>query len=229
MRASFVLFSPTQGFVEITIKDLESLLHTEVSRLWSKGLISMSADSKASFDSETNRLTKLGMYLKVNDCIERQVDPDGKGCQRSYTWKVVDLIYSQPLGLDDLQIGIEYGVYVRQRGAVLPFKLIKVCLHSRTYTFVSLTGEVGNVEINAKNLPSIYAKDTNNHADVHALLVECSRKGRNDGHTRQELLMRAVEQEKFILDVGNCHIVEAIGKTLEFLLLVSFAMQIYLR
>ena len=189
----------------------------------------MSADSKASFDSETNRLTKLGMYLKVNDCIERQVDADGKECRRSFTWKVVDLVYSQPLRLNDLQTGTEYGVYVRQKGAVLPFKLIKVCLHSRTYTFVSLTGEVANLEINAKNLPSIYAKDINHHADVHALLVECTRKGRDGRHTRQELLMRAVEQEKFILDVGNCHVVEAIGRTLEFPLFAVFAMENHLR
>lgn len=214
MRHCFALFtSPTQGFVEITIKDLESILHAEVSRLWSKGLISVSADSKASFDSETNRLTKLGMYLKVNDCIERKIDENGKPTSDTYTWKVVDLIYSEPLGLDDLQIGVEYGVYVRQRGAVLPFKLIKVCLHSRTYTFVSMTGELGNMEINAKNLPSIYGKDVNNHADVHALLVECTRKRKNRLHLRQELLMSTVEAEKFILDVGNCHVVEAIGKT----------------
>ena len=221
----FLYTSPTQGFVEITIKDLESLLHSEVSRLWSKGLISISADSKASFDSETNRLTKLGMYLKINDCIERQVDEDGKPSSYTCTWKVVDTVYAQPLGLDDLQIGIEYGVYVRQRGAVLPFKLIKVCLHSRAYTFESMTPGLGNLEINAKNLPSIYAKEIQNHADVHALLVECTKKGRSGAYVRQELLMRSIEGEKFILDVGNCHVVEAIGKTSEYLFVSGSALE----
>ena len=184
----------------------------------------MSADSKAKFDSETNRLTKLGMHLKVNDCIGRHIDEEGKPSRRSYTWKVVQLIYAQPLGLDDLQIGNEYGVYLRDQASVLPFKLIKVCLQSRNYTFQSQSGHVGSLEINAKNLPSVYSKETNSHADVHALLVECTKKGNDGTKMRQELLMTAVKAEKFTLDVGNCHVVEAIGKISVFLFVSRLTM-----
>jgi hypothetical protein len=206
---------PTQGFVEITIKDLESLLHTEVSRLWSKGLLSVCSESKARFDSTTQRLVKLGKHLKVGDSVIRKVDEHGNTSRRQYTWKVFDLIYSQPLGLDDLQIHQEYAVYVRQENAVLPFELKSVCLQSRIYHFRSLTNGVADLEVNDRNLPSIYAKDTENHGDVHTVAVECT-KPRVDGSVlRQELLMKDIRNEQFILDTGNCHVIEAIGKSIQ--------------
>ena len=205
------LFRPTQGFVEITIKDLESLLHTEVSRLWSKGLLSVCSESKARFDSLTHRLVKLGRHLKVNDVILRTIDVEGRDCSSRHSWKVIHLIYSQPLGLDDLQIQNEYAVYVRQENAVLPFKLRSVCLKSKTYTFESLTDGVANLHVNVRNLPSIYAKDTESHSDVHGVAVECM-KPRGDGsRMRQELLMKDIKDNHFILDIGNCHVIEAIG------------------
>jgi len=58
---------PTQGFVEITIKDLECMLHVEVSRLWSRGVITVYTDSKAQYDLATNSLTKFGTSLKDDD------------------------------------------------------------------------------------------------------------------------------------------------------------------
>lgn len=207
-------YRPTQGFVEITIKDLESLLHTEVSRLWSKGLLSVCSESKAKFDSKSQHLVKLGKHLKVKDEILRKKDQNGVTSIRHHTWKIVHLIYSQPLGLDDLQIQQDYGVYMRQENAVLPFKLLSVCLESKTYTFKSLTDGVENLEVNSRNLPSIYAKDTRNHGDVYAVVVECT-KPRADGSVmREELLMQEMRNDHFILDTGNCHVIEAIGTSL---------------
>ncbi|CAB9528137.1 expressed unknown protein [Seminavis robusta] len=205
---------PTQGFVEITIKDLESLLHSEVSRLWSKGIISVHADSKAKFDSDSNRLTKLGKHLKVNDIILRNVDENGVPCRREVRWKVVHLIYSQPLGLDDLRIDKEYGVYVRQENTVLPFKLVHVCLESKMYKFESLM-DGKRLEVDPRNLPSIYPKDTEMHADVYAIALECSVIGKEGFKARQELLMKTISDRKFTLDVGNTHVIEAIGKSHE--------------
>ena len=60
---------PTQGFVKITIKDLESMLHVEVSRLWSRGIIQLFTGSRVQYDRATNSLTKYGEYLKVGDLI----------------------------------------------------------------------------------------------------------------------------------------------------------------
>ena len=203
---------PTQGFVEITIKDLESLLHTEVSRLWSKGLLSVCSESKAKFDSVSQRLAKLGKHLKVNDVIRRANAEGAKEGHKS--WKVVHMIYSQPLGLDDLQIQQEYRVYVRQENAVLPFKLQCVCLESKVYTFKSLTDGVADLEVHVRNLPSIYAKDTESHADPHAVVVECTKVCEHGTVVREELLMKDIADENFILDTGNSHVFEAIGTCL---------------
>lgn len=205
------IFRPTQGFVEITIKDLESLLHSEVSRLWSKGLLSVCSESKAKFDSGSQRLVKLGRHLKANDVFLRMRDQNNVVSNRYQSWRVVHLIYSQPLGLDDLQIQQEYGVYVRQENAVLPFKLQSVCLASKTYSFTSLTDGVADLEVNVRNLPSIYVKDTESHADVHAVAIECTRSGKDGFAVRHELLMKDIQDENFILDMGNSHVIEAIG------------------
>ena len=183
-----------------------------MSRLWSKGIISVFADSKAQFDSDTNRLTKLGQHLKVNDIILRDIDENGAPSRKQCSWKVVRLIYSQPLGLDSLRIEQEYGVYLRQENAVLPFKLVHVCLSSKTYHFQSLSDGVGNLEVDSRNLPSIYRRDTETHADVYAVAVECTFFGKDGCRLQQELLMKSISDEKFTLDVGNCHVIEAIGK-----------------
>jgi hypothetical protein len=205
---------PAQGFVEITIKDLENLLHAEVSRLWSKGLLSVFADSKAKFDSDTNVITKYGRHLKVDDLILRRMDENGKPSNRRYTWKVVDLVYSHPLGLDDLQVDQEYGVFIRHENAVLPFKLVQVCLESKMYTFQALRAGVRGLRANARNLPSIYEKGTRRHAGVRAVIIECAKKDNNGNHLLDEMLMEEIEDEKFTLDVGHCHVIEAIGKFL---------------
>jgi hypothetical protein len=183
-----------------------------VSRLWSKGIISVFADAKAKFDSDSNRLVKLGQHLKVNDVILRAVDENGAPSTTKHSWKVVRLIYSQSLGLDNLRIDQEYGVYFRQENAVLPFKLVQVCLESKIYHFESLTDGIKNLEVDSRNLPSIYRQDTETHADVYAIAVECIMTGRDGYQVQQELLMKSISDEKFTLDVGNCHIIEAIGK-----------------
>lgn len=203
---------PSQGFVEITIKNLESILHMEVSRLWSKGLISVFADAKTKFDSDANQIIKLGKYLKIDDLILRSVDENGRSSRKQYTWRVSGLVYSQPLGLDEIKVGEEYAVYVREESALLPFKFIKCCLKTKTYTFVSLTEGTRHLEVNTRNLPSIYTKDTKQHAVIHAVALKCTKKSTDGGQFIEELLMSSIQDEKFTLDVGNSHVIEAIGK-----------------
>jgi hypothetical protein len=69
---------PTQGFVEITIKDLENMLHVEVSKMWSKGLVQVHTDSKSMYDHKSNSLVKLGEHLKIDDTILRRVNEEGQ-------------------------------------------------------------------------------------------------------------------------------------------------------
>jgi hypothetical protein len=130
-NSQYSFHRPSQGFVEITIKDLENMLHTEVSRLWSKGVINVFTDSRAVYDPVTNSLTKFGENLKVDDLLVRRVNEDGNRCSEKHSWKVAELVYTRSLGIDDLKVGEEYGVYIRFEQAVLPFKLVGVDLDKK--------------------------------------------------------------------------------------------------
>jgi hypothetical protein len=187
------------------------MLHVEISKLWSKGVIQCYTDSKAQYDHITNNLTKEGSALKLEDLILRRVNPNGSPSTEYYSWKIADLIYTQALGLDDLRVGEEYGVYVRLENAVHPFKLTGVDLESRTYTFKALKAGVEDLKATAHNLPSVYPKGTTRHADVSKVVVECVQKGSSGGYVRDELPMKVIRKEKFTLDIGHTHVVECIG------------------
>lgn len=202
---------PTQGFVEITIKDLECMLHVGVSRLWSKGVIEVFTDSKAQYDVNSNSLTKAGEQLKIGDEILRRVDPDGNPSREYYRWIVRELVYITPLGLDDLRVGEEYVVYVQKEKAVLPFKLEQVDLSSRSYFFKALKKKVADLRADAHNLPSIYPKGTKRHADVSTVVFECAAKGESGLNHCDKFLMNDIREERFTLDIGHTHVVECIG------------------
>jgi hypothetical protein len=207
------LLRPLQGFVEITIKDLENILHVEVSRLWSKGLISIFTDSRSQFDPALNALTKYGENLKVDDVVVYKIDTNGLPCQESFSWKVIDLVYTKVLDVNDLKVGVEYGVYNQLEEAVLPFTLKGVNLETKMYHFVSAQADMDDIRVSVNDLPSIYAGGTGMkaHADIHKVVLECLRPNRNGKHHRMELHMSCVKREKFTLDVGNAHVIEAIG------------------
>jgi hypothetical protein len=149
--------------------------------------------------------------LKADDKVLRRVDPNGNPCKQHYSWKIADLIYTQALGLDDLKVGCEYGVYIRLKNAVFPFKLTGVDLQTRTYSFKSLKKNIEDLKATAQNLPSVYRKGTTRHAEVDKIVVECVQKGSSAGSVREELPMKRVKKEKFTLDIGHTHIVESIG------------------
>jgi hypothetical protein len=202
-----------QGFVEITIKDLENILHVEVSRLWSKGLISIFTDSRSQFDPTLNALTKSGENLKVDDIILYKFDPSGLPCHKEYPWKVVELSYSKVLDINDLKVGVEYGVYYRLDEAVLPFKLKSVNLDTKMYHFTSTIDGVDDIYANINDLPSIYPAGSgiNAHADVHKVVLECIKPNHKRQFKHIELHMSCIKGEKFTLDVGRTHVIEAIG------------------
>ena len=204
---------PSQGFVEITIKDLENVLHVEISRFWSKGLISVFTDSRSQFDPATNSLTKLGENLKVGDVILKKLDCDGNPCTQNRSWMVVELVYTKLLGVDDLKVGGEYGVYYRPEQSVFPFKLIEVDLDTKTYHFQSPFAGVEDLLVSVHDLPSVYPAGTgmNAHADVHKVVAESMEQNGKGSCSRVEMLMDGIKKRKFTLDVGNTHVIEAIG------------------
>jgi hypothetical protein len=203
---------PLQGFVEITIKDLENMLHVEMSKMWAKGLIEVHTDSRSQYDHVSNSLIKFGEHLKVNDGVFRRVDENGTRVNKYHSWKVVDLIFTQALSISDLVVGTEYGIYVRLENAVLPFKLTGVDLESKTYTFKALEAGKEDLKAIAASLPSVYPKGVTRHAAVEKVVVESVVKGRNGGYAREELLMKVIKSEKFTMDVGHTHVVQATGK-----------------
>lgn len=91
---------PGQGFVEITIKNLEDVLQIEVNRLASVGLLAQQSQSKMKYDPVTRNLSKLGCHLKAGDLVLRRVSPelqpmtDDSDC----VWKVASLDYAEPIG-----------------------------------------------------------------------------------------------------------------------------------
>ena len=202
---------PTQGFVEITIKDLENMLHVEVSRLWSKGVIQCFTESRAKYDLASNSLVKQGEALKPDDLILRRVNPNGGRSNEQYSWKVAKLIFTEPLRLEDLVIGQEYGVYIQLKNAVLPFRLTGIDLETNTYSFKALKDGIENIQTNAGSLPSVYPKGTTRHADVSKVVVECVQKGESGGYSQEELTMKVIRKEKFTMDIGHTHVIECIG------------------
>ena len=126
------------------------MLHIEVSRLWSKGLISVFTESKASYDVESNSVTKLGKTLKKGDFILRRVDAEGRRANEDHSWEVTHVKFTESLTVDKLVLGGNYGIYVRNIQAIVPFRLVGINLDSQTYDFRSL--EEGVADISAVGL-----------------------------------------------------------------------------
>lgn len=202
---------PVQGFVEVTIKDLENMLHVEVSKMWSKGLIMVHSDSRSMYDPASNSIAKLGEHLKVEDIILRRMNEEGRKVNAYHSWKVVDVQYTDSLSVSDLKIGEEYVIYVRLHHDLLPYKLMAIDLTTETYTFMSLLSDKPDVKVTAATLPYVYPKGTLKHSEAKTLIVESVKKGSGGGYVRESLPMNAIKTEKFTLDVGHTHVVEAIG------------------
>jgi hypothetical protein len=192
---------------------LENILHVEVSRFWSKGLISVFTDCRSQFDPCTNALTKSGENLKVGDIVLHKLDSNGLLCPEDRPWRVVELLYTKLLDINDLKVGDEYGVYYRPEHVVLPFKLSAVDLRTKLYQFQSMHAGVEDLSFSVHDLPSIYPAGTGlkAHADVHKVVLESVDANPRGEHHRIELPMSCIKEEKFTLDVGNSHVIEAIG------------------
>jgi hypothetical protein len=98
-----------------------------------------------------------------------------------------------------------------------------LCLHGlaltfyscslKLYTFRSHSKDKSKLCVNAKNLPSIYPPGTTTKA--HAGVCEIAFEGlgnRQEGELpKQTVPFDPIENVNFTLDLGNTHVVEAIG------------------
>jgi hypothetical protein len=153
----------------------------------------------------------MGQHLKVEDQIIRRIDGNGQRSEKNHSWKVVELIPVLPLGLEDLKVGQEYGVFVYSKNSVLPLKLEKVDLQSREYTFTSLTEATTELKAAAHNLPAVYPVGTTRHKDVDKIVIECSEEGISGTRRREEIPMKRVRKYRFDIDVGPTHVVECVS------------------
>jgi len=205
---------PTQGFVEITIKDLEAMLHEEVCRLLSSGLLQHDTNSGTNYDLKTNTLQKAGSSLKKDDLIFHQVDNNGnKTKDKMYSWKVTDLEYNETLRPDELTLGEEYSIYVYKDQKIHTFRLISIDIDKEVVSFKAMDDDISNLEnIPYQSLPTVYRKTVDHHSDIKKVFLECVTHADDFSHARDELDYKEIEKEKFALDIQNTHVVEATGK-----------------
>lgn len=206
-----LVLRPSKGFLEVAMKDLENMLHMQVTKLWSKGLIDVFTDADARYDPETNAIMKEGQHLKVGDLLVRKLNGDGKKSDISHSWKVVEVTMVPTLGIEELKPNTEYSIYIQLRDAVLPFKLTKVELQSRTYTFQSLSEGSGDLVLQAHTLPAIYRKGTQRHHDVETFKIECVEPSSEGDYKSQVIPMKKVRNYKFTLDLSNTHVFQCVG------------------
>ncbi len=197
-----------EGFVEITVKDLECLLHGEVTKLWSKGIVEVSLGTKVFYDTELNSLVKLGEDLEVGDKVFRHVDPMGNPCKELHRWTIAETQNADKLGIGDLCVGREYEIYVKREKTVQPFKLSEVDLYTRTYKFKSVRKKTKDIVATPHDLPAVYPKGSKRlHKTV---LIKCETKG-GSGDFHTESMSEALAGKRFMIDIGHKHVVQCIG------------------
>jgi hypothetical protein len=204
---------PTQGFIEITIKDMESLMNLQISKLASRHLIRHDTNAGCQYDVEQNQLAKLGSALKVGDLIKRKYDPSGVRSEKEYTWEVEELLYSKPLTAEDLCLGGFYGVFDVMQRKIGQYELVGVHTKRSEYVFEAVDGTHDDIICSAAELPPIFPKGTKVKDDCESIRVKSILRDPKDGGTAEEILKYSkICKESFLLDVGHSHVAEAIGK-----------------
>lgn len=204
---------PAQGFIEITIKDMEAIMNLQVAKLASRGLLRHDTNAGCQYDVKTNMLVKTGAALKVGDLISRKYDPSGRRSEQEFTWEVTELVYARTLAAEDLTLGAEYAIYQASTRHVVDVVLVGVHLTKNQYVFQALDDTHEDFICSANALPVIYKQGTKVHGECEAVVVKSVLRDVDDGSYAYETLpFSKIEKTQFTLDVGHCHVAEAIGK-----------------
>ena len=217
---------PDQGFVEITIKDLENILHLEISKLWSvhveisKGrsvnLIDLQTKSNARFDPIENIMVKRGDSLKVNDVVRRQVDKNGKTSKDYHSWEITELKAFPRLTADQLVLKGNYLVHHRSVNQLKPVELIGIDLEGtgEKYKFrEKKTGNDTQENIMTKTkqyFPEVYNIGTpiDGHHTPKSIVFRCLEGGGFEG----EIEFNEISRLDHMMDISQTNIVFATGK-----------------
>lgn len=178
------------------------MLHVEVSKMWSKGLVTVYTDAMAMYDFATNSLAKYGKHLKLDDGILRRVNQEGRKGNSYHSWKVVKVEREESLEARELTLGTEYGIYIQKEDKVLPHVFTGVDLQTETYTFAPLTEGHPNIKATSNSLPHVYPKGMKKHAAVRKIILESVRKNSRGGYAQEIMFMKDIQDKKVCLGLN---------------------------
>lgn len=190
--------SPLQGFVELTIKGLETMLHEEAIRLRSRGLINYYTGSGIDFDVQRGHFSKKGSTLKVGDNIRAE----------NVRWRVIGHLYPRPVSATEAVLGQEYDILFSREERIATYRLVEAYPDFNVYGFAitqpliglpnSLHGPFDRFQVFPKGLASI---------EPHSVVLK-----RMDGRPEQRTIdFQSVKEERFQLDVYDSHVLIAAG------------------
>jgi len=228
---------PTQGFVEITIKDLEAMMHLGVSKLDSMGLIEHKTKSGAQYNPSTNVLKKKGSALKTNDLVRLSYDYDGKKMSdgaKPLPWKVTNENRVEPLNANQVHVGTQYSIWVPSKRKMCTYQLVSANITTGFFTFRALNNnsyipleseKEDEDELICENfiLPAVYPYGTKDHRGTEHLVLEPAisaslgaklfEETKSESDKKQlKLVYDEIEKDDFVIDTSHTHVFEAIGK-----------------
>jgi hypothetical protein len=191
------LRSPTQGFVEVTIKRLEEMILNEIIKLRSKGLLFFFANSAIDYDATTHIFTKGGGSLREGD---RVFDPDSSTPK---IMEVLDLLFARQLAKADLREGMDYDIVLPRETMARKYRLERADVDFDHYHFHPHEPGAPEVTGGYSRLPAVFAAGKGSTLPSEVLF--------DVGGKQHKVAFDMVKDRKWELDFSNEHVVLAIG------------------
>lgn len=187
---------PLQGFVEVTIKRLESMMLDAVIRLRSRDLLSYFAESKIVY-TIPNSFTVKGSQLKVADEVFQ-------GDKDSELMMVKKFLYKSQIEKDRLIPGSDYDIVLPREKQARLFRLQASDAVNDVYHFVPHTPGVRELFSSFGALPPIFHQG---EGRVEPTTVVFS-----VGASERSVPYDSIKADSFQMDFTRSHVILAIGK-----------------
>ena len=188
------ILRPVQGFVEVTIKRLESMLLDEVINLRSKDLLHFYSDSLIKYDITSRIFEKNGRSLKVGDVV----------FDENRVLEVQEFVYSSSLQRTELVVGNDYDFVRPREKTVHSYRLAMMDHNYDWYHFTAHENDIHDFAGSFKRLPPIYPYGMGRN-DPNSILVKVN------GSRKQALDFDTVAEKFYRLDVSKSHVIVALG------------------